>query len=403
MKNVMVKEIYSVDTISKGNYKAWLRLLDYVEKDESGEDILFDFKSIEVVQPWATPEFKMLMQNERVYIKLWCNETTVNSINIMCRLNGLSGNRAINENIEPEKQLTKEEQQITKMSEELQSFIEDTSDNSAVLNIYKRFDQIGVPITVMYIAEALRKFKDRTGKTDLTLDAKSITIQTSVIENITNLIPDLKEDGINLTIKSNDKTVMNKIGMYRTLANNKEYSIDDKIRLIKSTLRPGKVGMLIKYKNSKATDEFGRKGNGTPVSCRVAIYKGMKKIDNEICVVFTTYNGNTFYTQVHWNLEHDNNSLDKLESDTVKIPVNQFGMYKDFLGSLYHFITPVQKHAEDSMVMYGIDSDGRVTHTKMTIPERIQAVLDDWEIEYDSDSIRDYIEETRKILAENGG
>lgn len=395
METVSVKSIYNVDTISKGNPKAWVKLMEYM-KEQTG-DVTFDFRGIEVIQPWATPEFKLLMQDERVHLKFYCNENTVNSINIMCTLNGFSNNRAVNEEIVPEKTLTKEEMQIIRMSNELQKYFDDSGE-CPELHIYKRFDQIGVPITVSYVEGALKKYAEEHNCKKLKLEARNITIQPSVIENVTNLIQALGECGVELEINSNDPEVMNKVGMYQSLANKQVYSDKDKLRLIKATLRPGKVGMLIKYKDSKATDEFGRSGKGKPVSSRVAIYLGIKKVKDIICLCFRSYNGNTFYTHTHWSLEHDNDVLKQLEYKDEIIPVEQFGMYNDFLGSKYHFITPVQVRPEDSTTMYGIDEYGKVTYTKMTIPERIKAVFDDWDISYDSESLQIYIQKTKEML-----
>lgn len=402
MKSALVRDIYTVDTISKGNAKAWIKLMDWM-KDNLGEneDVEFDFKGIEVVQPWATNEFRQLMQDPRVHLKIWSNESTVNTINIMCRLNGFTPDRAVNVVVQVERKLTKEELAIIKMANELQKYFEIDKDDSqmAILHIHKRFDQIGVPITVSYIEAAMKQFAKENGITKIRLDAIGITVQPSVIKNLTNLISSMAQEKVMLEINSSDEEVMNKVGMYQSLEGNEIVSEKDKIRIIKASLHPGKVGMLIKYKDSKAVDEFGRSGKGKPISCRVAIYKGLKREKDGIRLRFTTFNGKYFFTKVHWSLENDNDLLDHLETEELSIPVDQFGMYNDFLGSRYHLITPVQVHAEDSMTMYGVDENRKITYTKMTIPERIKAVLDDWGIDYDRESLQVYIQKTRDVLS----
>lgn len=401
MREVGVRSVYNVDTISKGNQKAWIRLMEYMDKEVApNEDVLFDFKGIEVVQPWATQEFKKFMQDERVHVKLWCSKDTVKSINIMCSLNSCSSGRAINEEIEVERKATKEELQIAKMANELQKYFEDDEfDNTKTsLLIHKRFDQIGVPVTVDYIEAAIKKYCEEKGKNYVTLEARNITIQPSVIKNITALISKFSTAGITFVIDSLDKDVMTKVGMYRSLEGSDVGSEQDKIRIIKNALHRGKVGMLIKYKASKAVDEFGRRGKGKTLSCRVALYKGMERGADGIHVCFTTYDGNYFYTKAHWSLEHDNDDLKELKTEELSIPIDQFGMYSDFLGSQYHLITPVQMQSEHTMTMYGVDESGSITYSKLTIPERIKAVFDDWGIEYDSESLQMYIQKTREVL-----
>ena len=396
METVSVKSIYNVDTISKGNSKAWVKLIEFMNGRD--EDIEFDFKGIEVVQPWATPEFMVLMQNEHVHLKLWFAPNTVNSINIMCALNGINNKRAINEEVVPVKAPSQEDIKVQNMAVQLQEYF-DTSCDTPVLNIYKRFDQIGVPITVRYVEAAVELFCEKTGSKKVFIEAKGIIVQPSVIERLTDIIKNMANKGVTVTIHSDDEEVMNKVNIYQTLSSNKSMSVSDKLNIIKSKLSVGKVGMLIKYKDSKATDEFGRKGRGKPISCRVAIFGGVKLVDKTPTISIRTFNGNTFFTSTHWSLEHDNAILRNLDYTDELIPIDQFGMYNDFLGSRYHFIAPIQTRKEDTITMYGINEQGKVTHDKVTIPERIKLVLDDWEIKYDAESLDRCIKETKEILA----
>ena len=83
MREVKVRDIYTVDTISKNNQKAWIKLMDYLKTVPQDESVVFDFKGIEVKEPWAVQEFNLFMQDPRVHMVLWSNELTVNGINIM--------------------------------------------------------------------------------------------------------------------------------------------------------------------------------------------------------------------------------------------------------------------------------------------------------------------------------
>lgn len=396
MKEVLVRDIYTVDTISKGNPRAWIKLMDYMKDQDPDEKVMFNFKGIEVIMPWATQEFKKFMQDERVHMKLWSSETTVNSINMMCMLNGFSKNRAINEVVETQKTLSKEEKQIINMANQLQEYFDASNPDMVILNIYKRFDQIGVPITVKYVEAAMKQYAEEHGTKRMKLEANGITVQPSVIEHVTGLIKKMAEVGVQLDVNSNDPEIMNKVRLYTSLGENKTVSDKDKLRIIKAKLTAGKVGMLVRYKESKAVDEFGRSGKGKPLNCRVAIFLGIRN-SADPKVVFRTYNGNTFYTLVHWKMEHDEEMLYQLETEEVAIPLKEFGMYNDFLGSKYHLITPVQIKEEDTMVMFGY-KDGKVTRSYLTIPERIKTVFDDWGVEYDRDGVDTYIEKTKEIL-----
>ena len=58
---------------------------------------------------------------------------------------------------------------------------------------------------------------------------------------------------------------------------------------------------------------------------------------------------------------------------------------------------PIQKSASETMTMYSI-RNGSVTGRKVTIPERIKAVFDDFGIKYDKDKLNYAIAETRKYV-----
>lgn len=396
MEVILVRDIYTVDTISKGNARAWNKLMEYMDGQAPDADILFDFKGIEVVQPWSTNEFKKFMQDSRVHIKLWGAEQTVNSINIMCSLNGIKGERAINEAVIAEKVPTKEEKQIANMAVQLQDYFNAENPDYVEFQIHRRFDQIGVPITVQYIEAAIYKYLENHDCKKIKINFKRMVIQVAVVEHVANLVN--KFGDVEIEVYSEDEETAKKLEMYRSLAGNKSVPGQEKMKIIKARLYPGKVGMLIKYKDSKAVDEFGRKGKGKPVSCRVSIFKGMKKNkDGFIVLCFTTYSVSTFFTKIHWALEHDNEILDALDTKEEEVMLDEFGMYNDFLGSKYHWITPVQVRPDDTCIMFDIE-DGKVVYLRMTIPERIKAVFDDYEVEYDKEGLEKYIEETKKRL-----
>ena len=123
-----------------------------------------------------------------------------------------------------------------------------------------------------------------------------------------------------------------------------------------------------------------------------------KNRDGEVELHFNSYNGNTFYTKEHWALEHDNHVLSGLEVTHEVVLLSHFGLYNNFIGSKHHFIEPVQLNSEDSMTMYGVNENGGVSRTVMTIPERIQAVFDDFDVEYDKEALEACIIKTKQHL-----
>lgn len=399
MKNIIVREVYTVDTISKTNNKAWEILAALLTEDT---DYMFDFKGIELVDPWLNDAFNKFINDSRVHMQLYSSEKTAYTINTMCVLGGMKSGRVFNTDIVAPKAMTADEKRVIAMAKQLQDyFVVNDENKTALFNVYKRFDQLGSVQTIDFIEAAIRTFDNEHFGYSITMDLDSIFIQKNILELLSNKLDEMLSEGIALSIISQDKEVNDKIGLHRHLSNNREYTVEDRLEMFRN-IKPGTVGMLSKYKSSRGVDEFGRQGNGEVVSCRVAIFRGMRSggitAGGNDMPVFEVYNGDKFYTRQHWELEHDFDELDELEVVNIIPDVTEVGLYGEFLGSKYHFMEPIQYDTSGSTVMYSLDDNGRLVTEKLSIPERIKRVLKDWGIEHDKEKLEYCIEETNKIL-----
>ena len=395
METIEVKSFHAVDTISKTNNKAW-ELVEAI-LNEKQVDVLFDFKDIEVVEPWANEAFKKVLRNAHFHMKLYSSERTTRTIDRACILGNMQTGRFFNEDIIAPPKLSKEEKKIIDMATQLQEFFIEHN-GTAVFEIHRRFDQIGSINTIEYIERAIVEYFNTTKVKNIILDTSNIYIQKNVIELLANVMGRAFSLGINLNIVSTDKDVMNKLGLYQHLATNRHYSNTDKYDMAKALIPNKMVGMLAKYKKSKAVDEFGRQGEGVSVSCRVARFEGFVKQDGKICMKFTSYNGNTFFTREHWALEHDGEELESMESDTLVLQLEEVGLLDKFLGRKYHFLAPIQYEESDYTTLYSLDDEGKIIYSNATVPMRIKMVLDGWGIEYDESSLIHSITETERLM-----
>ena len=355
MKTVIVREIYKVDTISKTNNNAWDILMDIVNKE--GVDILFDFKGIEVAEPWGNTNFNKFIGDTRVHIKLYSSQKTVDTIDMACRLGGMKSGRFYNEEVVAPPRITKAELNIIALANQLQEYIVG-DDKSAIFEIHRRFDQIGSVDTVAYINKAIDIYTESTGVKNIIIDTAGMFIQTNILEMFTGLMGEQYKKGVVVNVMSKDKDVMSKIRLYQHLALNRDISIEDKEEI-----------------------------------------KGLhKNTSGETVLKFESFNGNTFYTKEHWELENDGDELDRLDMEVLSIPVGDIGILDKFLGGKYHFLMPIQYDKNDHTTLYSIGQDGKVGHKKATIPMRIKLVLDDWGVQYDNCSLIHAISETIRIL-----
>lgn len=396
MRTILVKDLYRVDTISRQNNEAWRILMEKLNSIDKDSGVLFDFKGIDVIEPWLNDMFKKLIRDERVHMKLYSSEVTVNTINMACKLGGMKGGRVVNENVTSNRISVKDRVVLKEIKDIVKYFRSD--EGVEVLEIYKKYSQLGAINTIPLLNNAIRFHVNNTGIRNIIIDTGGIDVSLNIVELLIDMIINMRSDGIAMDIVSKNKDVVSRIELYKHLEYSKDMSVKDKYSAVNRVLSIKTVGMLMRYKKSKAVDRFGRYGKGEPVSCRVAIYNGMEIGDAGIKLKFKTFNGDRFYTHEHWALENDGEELEKLIENDVEVPIDEVGILDEFLGSKYHFMLPIQCNKEDSTVMYVVNDEGGVTHIEAIIPVRIKMVLDDWGIEYNKDKLDRVIEETKKIL-----
>lgn len=399
---VIAKEILGIDTISQGNDKPWQKLLQYMDEHKTEVPINFDFVGISVISPCTSPSFIKLLSNPNFCMTIYNKEELANSIRLLCTLNCFNPDRVTNIEYAKPKKVDSNESRINALANELIGyFYSEVGSNEITVPLFKRFDQIGHPDTLKYIETAIRRFADATKCEQVRIHTGKMYIQPHMIDAIVAMCDRLYKDGIDVYFDSDIKQVQNNLDMGFALSK-ANYSLPEKFKIMKGKLHKNRVGILTKYKDGKAKDEFGRQGRGEIVSTRLAIFKGFTKQKGAIKAIFCVFSTDELYTSTHWALEHDGEELEFPKHDMVYINIADLGIYNDFVGTKYHFSTAIQYAPGGEVVMFFLDESGKVSSKSLTIPERAKAVFDDFEIEYDKESLDAYITETRKILNKDG-
>lgn len=396
-----LKELYNVDTISQD--KGWKKVGIAIGEIQKGtdDDIMIDFSSTNVVDPWQSIEFNKLLKNNKLHMRFVNNEQIVNKIKMMCIIYGISTDRIENIVVEIPKEKTVEEKKIEQFGKSLMQYFKDDGHNELVFNVSDRYDQLQSTNTVNYIDFAIRELNKTNGATNFIIVLNRITVLSNVIRAFAKLIVDYKEIGVTLKIDTDNNDLAKELGLFIHLATNDRYTNSERVKAF-NKLKPNTPGILIRYKKSKATDDFGRQGKGEIVSSRIAIFKCINNNGNGDIAVINTFNNNYFYTKQHWMIEHDNEEPTSLHEEEISIPMEEIGLYDEFLGSRYHFIMPVQRSIDESkVVIVDIDENGKNLKRLCTIPERMKIVFDDWGIEYDKDAIEKAINDTTTKLLDS--
>lgn len=397
-----LKELYCVDTISQD--KGWGKVHDAL--GDLQEDVEIDFANINVVDPWQCPEFKKLLRDKHVHMVFVNSESMVNRIKMMCIIDGLDEKRIRNRVVEVPKEKTPEEKKIEHYGNELIPIFDITPEGIAVLELEKKYSQIQSTNTLNYVDYAIREIHKTQGLDKFILKIGKLVILPNVLQVIADMMVQYESEGFHLLVDCDDKETQNSMGLFIHIATTNKYNADERRLAIIKNLKLHMPGMLIKYKKSKALDEFGREGKGEVVSSRIAIFRGLKQSNSgQTMAMIEVFNNNYFYTIEHWMVEHDYEEPTSLHSEVLEIALEELGICDLFLGSKYHFLLPVQqKESETQVVIKEIDEDGKNVKVRCTIPERMKIVFDSWGVKYNSESLNKAIEDTNDFLekAKNG-
>lgn len=401
MKRVLVKELYNVDNLSQN--RGWTKINERLkEMYPENELIELDFKGINVIKPWDCDSFKDVLSNKNIHMVFTNADEMVDRIKILCIIDNLNKERIKNIKVIPKKANTKEDLKVLRNAERFQDFIECDGD-TAEIHIYRGLDQIGSINTVKYIQRAIELYNEKTGVEKFILKTGRLDIQNNIVAMLADVKLEMeKNNGFDFYIDSDRGEVKNRLMLNLHTKLNDEYTLEDRVNAMRK-VKENTPGVLIKYKKSRAVDEFGRYGRGEVRLSRVALFKGFSfsgQDEVEVVALFETYNSNYFFTQQHWALEHDGDVLDKLDVEIERVNISELGMGGQFIGSKYHFAYPVQtdENGYDTILDY---KDGKLIQEKVTLPERIKIVFDSWGVEYNELVLERHIENTRKILSGN--
>lgn len=404
MRDITVKCFYKNSLLSydKGWEEVYNKLKEYGVID-STEDTMLDFTGIYVADPHKFYHFKLLMQLDHIYMKFSSLGKAYETIRLMYILDGKSEDHIQNEEPAPVKKLTAQQKKFLSEANRVYDYIKEVDSQNAVIRIADCYTQLLNMFTPVSIGMALERYcEEHKELKEIIVDINDIAIDTGAISRlIDSKIKINKQYGVSIAFDVNDEECIKKIELYLFQKLNQVYNVEDRLEVIKR-LKVGTPGILITFKKSRTKDEFGRYGNGEALSSRIAIFNGVRKArtaDGQIGYLadFTSFNGNKFYTKEHYALENDGEEL-KLETYKTSIPLDSLGLGAEFLGSNAHFARPIQESAEESIIMRHMDEDGKVVAQKYTIAERMKAVFDDFNIQYDEEELNNAIKETSEII-----
>lgn len=398
-----VKDIYNVDTISSANEKAWSIISDRV-KDIEGP-VCLDFRGVEVIEPWSNRRFKEMMRRKNIFLQFYGESRVVDTINLMCQMDGGDKNRAISLKAEEiATVLTPAEiRQMAKVKKYKSMFVVNGSSAEMIYD----FDQFGDQSTVAAIKTAAAEL-NKEGVTDFLVNLKSSLIVGNIFSYIINATNDMAKIGVNLVFISDDESSTKRMQIEAKVTS-RVYKAEEKMELFKTKMTRNEPITLTQYKYTRAKDEYGRRGNGEILSVRIALFLGLVDRDTgggtkKKMIHLHIYSLKDFVTREHYALTNDGDELTELKYMNEYIELEDCGLKSYFMGSDFHISAPIQYDVTKRYTLQKLtDDNSNVVVEYLTMPELILKVLNEWDIEYNHESLVAAMVETDKILRENGG
>lgn len=405
MTEIRVADYFKGTQISRENSEPWKRLLDVA--NQVGGEVLFDFEGIDLWEPWMNIEFQRFFRNENIRIRVYSSGNVKNTIDVWCKLSGVSCGRIENKDILYIDEHKKEEPtKVNSLTTRVYgATIVNEENKTADIMICNTVGQIGSEATIKAIDETVLKLYQEAGISKFNLEAGMLFIQQDAAQLLATLIMRLRADGIILELHHDDPKVLDSIHLYINTAGTENLSGLQRAKLFTQCIKKNSIGLLTKYKESKGKDAFGRMGKGEVTYCKPAIFRGLVIKDTEYSVVIDEYDVSTFMTKLNYALEHDNQEHPNAKSGRLKhtrrsIKIKDIGVEDLFVGAQFHFNRPVQKDIEDCMAVYKA-VDGKITTVMQTIPEFLKDAARDFNLNLDYDELDKAIAETRQCLTQD--
>lgn len=435
MRTLKLKDFVKFTTISQNS--SWEVVYNVVKENvHENEEVEIDMTGIQIHKPCSTSNtfFDKLLEMSNIHFALTSTdkeylEQIQKSVEMKCILDKYKRNRVRVTAIEVPKKLSKEEMAIEKMAMTLLPMF--NTDGDTVMFKYP-YSNITGSTSINAISKDIFKIHGDTGKSKFLIDVSNVNIMANAIEAMAKNIVELDKAGIELSFDITNEEYISKLKLFIHSMVNAQKTITDRVQDI-CNIKVGTAGILIKYKHSNATDDFGRHGKGQAMYSKIAVFRGISEFHGSsrtsekleptlvggvlrdkngievplgaLTVEFDVYSDSTFLTMEGWLSEFDGEmklngkDVNELPHERVRCNIDELGLFSEFLGSCYHFLRPVQRSEGESRVtIVGINDGGYNIKKKLTLPERIKAVFDSWGVEYNKEELNKDIAEVAMTL-----
>lgn len=377
MRTVNVNKEYGIYYISKGN-KIWTSLIDSLEGDEP---VLFDFRNVKIQEPWGDYEFRRFILDNRVHMKVYTAQEIKDTVEAMIRLSDSKPGRVINEDIVVKSVMTPRDIEVKKLEARIYDVMQVEKGGKTIrFKMDSLFSQIGDYLTIDALKMAIKHQTDEHPEiNEAIIDFGKAQIYQDVFHKLAEIDVELGVHGLKIELESEDDKSLGYISIERCIKDSKNMTDIEKMDRFNKVFKPGDVGILTVFRESKKLDYSGRMGDAEALYRRPAIFDGFERVAGSIVLQFRSFPGKYFYTTNHYYLENDGEVLAGLPVTKHRYDISDIGLENLYIGAKGHFNSPIQYDSEEYHSTY---RSGTNVEIKVTVPEYIKMVLDDHKVKY---------------------
>lgn len=382
METIIVSDLLNGQTtISKNNNKVWETLSNIMASKGENDTVLFDFKGMDLIEPWANIEFQTFIKDERVYMKMYSSEKEANTINQLCKIAGVKSGRCYNEGIYVEARPSSEEKKLKR-------YITRFKTNTEIVDGLLVFDYIYDCVSEKIVIDALKRIIDeQSDLKGVILKFGYAEVHGTMFKPLSDFYLELKSKYDTVEFEFEDVDARGKLNTLITTHAASEMTEGERIKLFEKLVKKDQVGVLTLYKKGRK-DALGRSGEGEIVFTRPAIFRGFKQNDRKIVVVFEAYRGDRFYTKLDYKLDNGGHELGELVPEKYEFSINEIGVFDKMRGESAHFNNPITLNKSEKKKVYREKKEtGELTTELKTLSEFMKLVLDDNNIQYNKEEL----------------
>lgn len=387
-----LNKILGINIINSSNSEKRFTDIKNLINSTDDKEIVLDLDSFDI-QDRSNQDFMDIISDPRVSFNVYENKDLADYINLYSMLS--TGRQTAKSYVTPIKPKEYVDEELERFKETFKNVMK-VNGNEGYIRITDAFGFINRDNIINAIFYNVNEFLSKNKQNKFIIDFTDCETGDSQVDILAIDILKIKNKYPNrLNVVIPDARLKNTLSLAMNMREIKNFSAKDKLKILDEHFVLYTAGILTSYVTRGKKDMYGRSGNGKVATNLPAIYLGRK---GDV-LAFRVFRAENFETRDEYMFEHDYEEHPGLKSEIRKCNINDIGLAGYWMGSEFQFNLPIQ-YKPDQLYNYYKQFGDSTRLIKVSLPQHMKMVFDDFGIKYDDISLRDSIVYTKSILRE---